>query len=60
MYGSLKWKLDVDEGGDSLYRSRVLCVIDKVTNARLVLHVPFKYIKLCVDKWLRRRFWVNF
>lgn len=53
--GMLIGEPDVDEGGDGLDGSALLCVFDKVFLTRLVFGVPVEYIKLGVVRSLGSR-----
>lgn len=53
--GMLVWESDVDEGGDGLDGSALLCVLDKVFLAGLVFGIPVEYIKLGVVRSLGSR-----
>lgn len=53
--GILIGESDVDEGGDGLDGSALLCVFDKVFLTGLVFGVPIEYIKLGVVRSLGSR-----
>lgn len=50
----LEGQLDIDKGGDSLYRAGVLRVVQEITHTRLELVVPLKNIELSISERLCR------